>query len=1102
MAINARRARELLQQFDFRRLFAEELSWAVPAPRAMQLEVDNRTYTATPIAEQGGMMVFEVSDAKYGLIPDRGTQLKATRRIAQTYAEHILIFINAARTSSLWLWVKRENGQYHPRDHRYSRSQSGDSLLQKLAGIAFEYNDLDEDGRTTIGIVLDRVQAALDVEKVTKRFYQEFAEEHKGFLKRITGISKDTDRAWYASLMLNRLMFIYFIQKKGFLDADEHYLRNRLKRVQELRGQDKFLSFYRCFLLRLFHDGLGTPHKGDKKLQQLIGNVPYLNGGIFAVHELEDPKGRNPTVDIPDIAFEKVFDLFDKYHWHLDERPLRNDKEINPDVLGYIFERYINDRAAMGAYYTKEDITGYIGRSCIIPRLFDKVAHECKTAFEGATSVWKLLHIDPDRYIWDAVKHGLEADLPKEIKAGIDSESCRGAWSKQATPDVALPTETWREMLARREYHARLRKRLASDKIADINELITLNIDLELFAEDVIEDSEPDLLLAFYTALKTLTVLDPTCGSGAFHFAAVNILCRLYTACLNRMEMFVKEWERTSERAHVRYRKAFADELAAIAQHANQRYFILKTIILNNLFGVDIMEEAVEICRLRLFLKLVAQVDPDPQKENMGIEPLPDIDFNIRTGNTLVGFASRGQAKTQIDREQSGQGKLQFTDALQAIDDKCQLLERMLERWRKLQESGKNTAEEKQDYRDGLAELRMELDQYLAHDYGIDTSKPAVLKKWLESHQPFHWFVEFHTIMTAGGFDVVIGNPPYISAAKVRKEYRLRHYATEDCSDIYANVVERVANILKSGGRTGMIVPLSLTFSGDFASLRRLLFSRYTFNWFSSFARIPAALFSADVRVRNTIHLGWTGEGKQQQFSTVLHRWFETARPYLFSNLRYAAFNPTPYNGLIPKVGLPALSAAFEQCFAATKKTVSSFFSSSRTNHVLHFKKSAYNWLNFCLTLPPCYDESGRRISHTQFGTVSFCDEETRDLAFLLLNGKIMYMFWAAIADDFHVTEWMFADFPVDFGSMPLPQRKRLLGMTSDLDTLMQRHTSFKLNAGKKVGNYNLARCRSLTDKTDAIFAECLGLADAWQDIDLMYSQIVKTDFDDSSNEE
>ena len=84
--------------------------------------------------------------------------------------------------------------------------------------------------------------------------------------------------------------------------------------------------------------------------------MPYLNGGLFDVHELERA---NPEIEIPDEAFERLFDFFDAYQWHLDDRPLRADNEVNPDVLGYIFEKYVNQKQ-MGAYYTKEDITDYI----------------------------------------------------------------------------------------------------------------------------------------------------------------------------------------------------------------------------------------------------------------------------------------------------------------------------------------------------------------------------------------------------------------------------------------------------------------------------------------------------------------------------------------------------------------------------------------------------------------------------------------------------------------------------------------------------------------------------------------------------------------------
>jgi hypothetical protein len=163
----------------------------------------------------------------------------------------------------------------------------------------------------------------------------------------------------------------------------------------------------------------------------------------------------------------------------------------------------------------------------------------------------------------------------------------------------------------------------------------------------------------------------------------------------------------------------------------------------------------------------------------------------------------------------------------------------------------------------------------------------------------------------------------------------------------------------------------------------------------------------------------------------------------------------------------------------------------------LHFKKTAYNWLNFCRVMPPCYDGSGESVPHTKFGAVYFEDAVTRDLAFLLLNGKLAFVFWCVIGDDFDVTRWMFADFPMTLRSLSGCVSARLLCLAQELEQVMAKNLSFKLNAGKRVGNYNLAKCREVTDKSDHIFVECLGMQNAWPDIELAYEQVVKTDFND-----
>ena len=114
----------------------------------------------------------------------------------------------------------------------------------------------------------------------------------------------------------------------------------------------------------------------------------------------------------------------------------------------------------------------------------------------------------------------------------------------------------------------------------------------------------------------------------------------LYEACIERMSLLVQELDNSGEKHSPKKYEPFRKALEQVRQRPDEDYFIFKSIIINNLYGVDIMEEAVEICKLRLFLKLASQVEPDASKENLGINPT-DIDFNIRAGNTLVGFATR-----------------------------------------------------------------------------------------------------------------------------------------------------------------------------------------------------------------------------------------------------------------------------------------------------------------------------------------------------------------------------------------------------------------------------------------------------------------------------
>jgi hypothetical protein len=874
MMLDVARVRRHLKEFDFESLFIEELGWDNYSTNLdVEIDAGKGRFALQAVAEKRGVVAFTCALA--GAIPPHATRRKIERRVALRFREHFIIYVDRERSEQIWQWVRREVGRpLASREHHYTIQQPGDSLIQKLQTIAFSF---EEEETVTLVDVTGRVRAAFNVERATKKFYGRFKKERDAFQKFLQGIPDEELERWYVSVMLNRLMFIYFIQKKGFLDGDPDYLRHKLAQSQEtgFLGKNPVSPdrFYADFLCPLFFEGFArTPGERSPQVRALLGDIPFLNGGIFQQHEVEQLHGR--TIQIPDAAFEQLFSFFDYYQWHLDDRPLRDDREINPDVLGYIFEKYINQKQ-MGAYYTKEDITGYISKNTIIPLLFDQARKKCRVAFEGEQSVWALLVADPDRYIYEAVRKGTGLPLPPEIAAGIDDVSQRGPWNTRTLEEYALPTEIWRETVARRQRYEEIKFKLVGGEVRSINDLITYNLDIQQFAQDVIENCEgPELLRAFWRAINQVTVLDPTCGSGAFLFAALNVLEPLYEACLHRMEAFVAELAGGDH--HPQKYKDFCQVLEQMERHPNRSYFVLKSIVVNNLYGVDIIAEAVEIAKLRFFLKLVSQVD---RVEN--IEPLPDIDFNIRAGNTLVGFATREEVKraiTTVQKGQVAQDRMLFAeevDTLRRIEEKAEDVDRLFGEFQAMQtahdmrEYTQDSIETKEELRKRLKALEDELNRYLAQEYGVDVTKPAAYQKWLASHQPFHWFTEFYGILKQGGFDVIIGNPPYVEL-RVVEEYQPLGYVCEGAGNLYALVIERCLNLCSQCGRQGFIVPVSSVSTNRYESLQRLLCERQLH--YSSYDDRPSRLFDGLEHARLTIHLVGQHTEKPFRFSTRYNR--------------------------------------------------------------------------------------------------------------------------------------------------------------------------------------------------------------------------------------
>jgi hypothetical protein len=936
------------------------------------------------------------------------------------------------------------------------------------------------------------VRAAFNVERATKRFYDRFKKERKAFEDFMDGIDDLGTKQEYVSVMLNRLMFIYFLQQKSFLDGDIHYLRNRMQMMREQHGEDQFYSFYRHFLLRLFHEGLGGLEHAPE-LEALIGHVPYLNGGIFEQHIIEQEFS---DIQIPDEAFERVLDFFDQYQWHLDDRALHDDKEINPDVLGYIFEKYINQKQ-MGAYYTKEDITGYISRNTILPHLFDRARKIYPDAFRGDDSVWGLLQVDPRRYIYQDMSVGVDLALPEEIAAGVEDVTKRDRWNRRTLEEYGLPTEIWRETVARRKRYEEIETKLASGEVTEINELITLNLDIQQFAQDVIENiEEPATLQAFWKTIREVTVLDPTCGSGAFLFAALNILEPLYEACLNRMDYFVDE---NPPEAPAHKFKEFKETLAQVDRHHNKSYYILKSIVVSNLYGVDIMPEAVEIAKLRLFLKLVAQVERVDE-----IEPLPDIDFNIRAGNTLVGFATREDVERSVKLGITGGKETVQSEKLFAmpeenaqlkqIEEKAEEVDRLYKLFRQHQTeySGEVRPEDKRELQKRLGELEMELNILLSKQYVIHNPKSEAYDKWLVSHTPFHWFVEFYSIMHEGGFDVIIGNPPYVENSKIKKEYSLTGYISEACGNLYSLIVERSTQLASKNGRFGMIVPMSIVSTERMRAIRKILLDNMNMLCMSNYSgdAHPSVLFTG-VKMRLTIVIGQNGKSSPQLFTTKFMRWLPIAREYLFDTIVYAHVpKKIAWNGLIPKANDQIDIKILEKIFELNK-TLDRFVL-QKSAHSVYSHRIVAHFVKCFDFIPHFKNERDGKKKSEDYKVFSFKDQSQALLASAFLNSSLFYYFYLIYSDAYHCGRKLILGFPCNLDLVDDVLAKELrkinkLLMTDMVKNSVRRKIKYRGTGFIEYDEFYPRLSKPIIDKIDCALASHYGLSDDELDFIINY---------------
>jgi len=654
------------------------------------------------------------------------------------------------------------------------------------------------------------VENAFSVERLNKEFFNKYKEFYEDFVQYITGkrfvkergkwVEKKIGRAKpihkevfdsddklarnFVKLLLGRLVFIQFLQKKGWMgvpatskqwkNGDPDFLLNMFN---NFKSKDEFYS--KC-LYPLFYKAFNTPDRPNDVFGLIGSRVPYLNGGLF---ENENPK--TIQIDFKPVLFAGLLDFFGQYNFTIDENdPLDHEVGIDPEMLGHIFENLLEDNKDKGAFYTPKPIVQYMCQESLIQYL--------KTYLQ-------------EHQVW-----------PEE-------------------EDAASQTETNLQNF--------VRKKIAGELLNDYEEHLA-------------------------RALKEVKICDPAIGSGAFPMGLLNEIFQCVQLLYGPGNQSTKEvWEM----------EEWAPDI------------VKKNIIQHSIYGVDIEKGAVDIARLRFWLSLIV----DEQEPT----PLPNLDFKIMQGNSLLEsyegidlskIVGTKKVVKEVEKDlfgnpiniQSSIFDTKITDNNKItglIDNYFNTQEpEQKQRLKKgidlivhnvLDEcikDGENDILFKiTNIKDGLSYLKIDKNHSTAIAAKTKKAKEKLTKE-LEKEQEqlehlkvtrkelhnlqktaerpyFLWQLFFKDVFEKGGFDIVIGNPPYkiIFDVGLKEQLTCLYPSFKRNNDIYVSFFEKGVNITKKNGSISYITPNTYRNGDYFDNLRKFLASNTTINEIVDYKNFP-----------------------------------------------------------------------------------------------------------------------------------------------------------------------------------------------------------------------------------------------------------------------
>ena len=608
-------------------------------------------------------------------------------------------------------------------------------------------------------ITLEDLVETFDIEKVSKEFFAKYKKLYirlRDELKRIYDfdiiIHKDFDEHNiniddFAKKTLGQLVFLYFVQKKGWLGVksgeawgtgDKRFLRNLFD-----KKYIEYDNFFNNILEPLFYRALARDRGNERdNFAPLNCRIPFLNGGLFEPINGYGYAQTNLTID--NAVFKEIFDVFDLYNFTVKEdEPLEKEVAIDPEMLGKVFENLLpeNERKGNGAFYTPREIVHYMCQESLINYLYNSVNTEKLTPSQA--------------------KQDVLITKKKLKQADLELEKFKKVVSKE---DIST--------------FIKLGESTYTNANRGINEDLPASI--KEYAKKINQ------------ALKDVKICDPAIGSGAFPVGMMNEIVRA------RLALNVEN---------------------------KSAYQIKREIIENNLYGVDLDDGAVEIAKLRFWLSLIVD-----EEDITNIKPLPNLDYKIMQGNSLISNYEGINFDEIVENHQSTPIQLDFDYSGSGSDNIIKNINGDMYAYIRASHDSEKQA------------IRNKIEQGI-----VDLIKNKVIEKasqggiqWDEAEQTirdfaqnnkhrnfFPWKLFFADVFMNGGFDIVIGNPPYISTKGIDandKTLYEKEFGFSD--DTYNLFFFKGYSILNNEGILTYITPKTFWTTQTKRNLRNLLLSQ------------------------------------------------------------------------------------------------------------------------------------------------------------------------------------------------------------------------------------------------------------------------------------